>query len=40
MELKQVKVVSQIGVIDIVIDDGSHVNADVLCSFKFLFLYF
>jgi len=33
------EVVSRIGPIDIVIDDGSHINSDVLKSFEFLFPY-
>jgi len=34
-ELK--KLISTIGKVDIVIDDGSHMNEDVITSFKFLF---
>ena len=33
------KIVSKLGPIDIVIDDGSHINSDVLISFEFLFPY-
>lgn len=31
------KVCDEIGKIDIIIDDGSHINKDVITSFKFLF---
>jgi len=33
------KVINKIGKPDVIIDDGSHINSDIICSFKYLFSY-